>query len=40
MLDLVSKRNWFYLISGLLLVPGIISLLIPPRLKPGDPISA
>jgi preprotein translocase subunit SecF len=35
MLDLVAKRNWFYLFSGLLLVPGIISLMIPPRLKPG-----
>ncbi len=35
MLDLVSKRNWFYLISILFLVPGAISLLIAPRLKAG-----
>jgi preprotein translocase subunit SecF len=35
MLDLVGKRNWFFLASLLLLVPGVISLLIPPRLKPG-----
>jgi preprotein translocase subunit SecF len=35
MLNLVEKRNWFYLASALLLIPGIISLLIPPRLKPG-----
>ncbi|MBI5289043.1 MAG: protein translocase subunit SecF [Chloroflexi bacterium] len=35
MLNLVSKRNWFYLVSILFLVPGAISLLIPPRLKPG-----
>ena len=35
MLNLVSRRNWFYAVSILILVPGIISLLIPPRLKPG-----
>jgi preprotein translocase subunit SecF len=35
MLNLVEKRNWFYLASFLVLVPGLISLLIPPRLKPG-----
>ncbi|HYM16718.1 MAG TPA: protein translocase subunit SecF [Dehalococcoidia bacterium] len=35
MLDLVSKRNWFYLFSALLVIPGVISLMIPPRLKPG-----
>lgn len=35
MLNLVDKRNWFYAISIILLIPGIISLLIPPRLKPG-----
>jgi len=34
-LDLVGKRNWFYLFSFLLLLPGIISLLIPPSLKAG-----
>ena len=35
MLNLVGKRNWFYLFSFLLVMPGVISLLIPPRLKPG-----
>jgi preprotein translocase subunit SecF len=35
MLNLVAKRNWFFAASLLLLVPGIISLLIPPRLQPG-----
>jgi len=35
MLDLVGKRNWFYLASFLLVVPGVISLMIPPRLQPG-----
>jgi preprotein translocase subunit SecF len=35
MLNLVEKRNWFYLVSLIILVPGLISLLIPPRLKPG-----
>lgn len=28
MIDIVSKRNWFFLISLLLLVPGIISMLV------------
>jgi preprotein translocase subunit SecF len=35
MLNLVKNRHWFYLASFLILLPGIISLLIPPRLKPG-----
>ncbi len=35
MLNLVGRRNWFYLISFLLVIPGAISLLIPPRLQPG-----
>jgi preprotein translocase subunit SecF len=34
-LNLVAKRNWFYLFSFLVMVPGIISLMIPPRLQPG-----
>ncbi len=28
MIDIVSKRNWFFLISLILLVPGIISMLV------------
>lgn len=35
MIDFVGKRNWFYLASLLVLIPGAISLLIPPRLNPG-----
>jgi preprotein translocase subunit SecF len=35
MLDLIGKRNLYYILSLALLVPGIISLLIPPRLVPG-----
>ncbi len=34
-LDIVGRRNWFYLFSFLLLLPGVISLLIPPSLKIG-----
>jgi preprotein translocase subunit SecF len=35
MLDFVSKRNWFYLLSFIVLLPGAISLVIPPALKAG-----
>jgi len=35
MFDFVGRRNWYYLLSLLVLVPGMISLLIPPSLKPG-----
>jgi preprotein translocase subunit SecF len=35
MLNLVARRNWFYLFSFLLVIPGVISLTIPPRLRPG-----
>ena len=34
-LDIVGKRNWFYLFSILIMLPGVISLLIPPRLQAG-----
>jgi preprotein translocase subunit SecF len=34
-LNLVAKRNWFYLLSFLVIIPGVISLMIPPRLQPG-----
>lgn len=34
-LDLVGNRHWFFLISALVLLPGIIALLIPPRLELG-----
>lgn len=35
MVDIVGKRKYFYLISALILVPGIISLLIQPGLRLG-----
>ena len=35
MLNIVDKRYWYFLISFLIIVPGVISLLIPPALKPG-----
>lgn len=35
MFDFAGKRGWFFLLSILVLVPGIISLAISPRLKPG-----
>ncbi|MFH1141161.1 MAG: protein translocase subunit SecF [Chloroflexota bacterium] len=31
-MDLVAKRYWFYLLSIIVILPGIISLLIPPSL--------
>jgi preprotein translocase subunit SecF len=41
-LDIVGKRGWYFLISGLIILPGLISLIVPPGwaslnsgLKPG-----
>ncbi len=34
-MDIVGNRRWYFLISALLLLPGIISLIIPPALRPG-----
>ena len=34
-MDIVGKRKWFFLFSALIILPGIISLIIPPALKPG-----
>lgn len=39
-LDFVRKRGFYYVLSILVLVPGIISLLVPPSLKPGIEFSA
>ncbi|HEU0020481.1 MAG TPA: protein translocase subunit SecF [Dehalococcoidia bacterium] len=30
MLDIVGRRGWYFLISGLIILPGLISLIIPP----------
>jgi preprotein translocase subunit SecF len=35
MIDLVAKRKFFYLLSGLMVLPGFISLLLPGGLRPG-----
>ncbi|MCL5958733.1 MAG: protein translocase subunit SecF [Chloroflexi bacterium] len=35
MLDIVGKRYWYFLFSLLIIIPGMISLLIPPSLNPG-----
>jgi preprotein translocase subunit SecF len=40
MLDFVQKRNWYYLLSLLVLLPGVISLIVPPALKPGIEFSS
>lgn len=34
-MDIVAKRKWFFVLSALVILPGIISLSIPPALKPG-----
>jgi preprotein translocase subunit SecF len=35
MFDFVRNRKWFYLFSGLLILPGVISLVLPGGLNPG-----
>jgi protein-export membrane protein SecD/preprotein translocase SecF subunit len=39
-LDFVHRRGWYYLLSLAILIPGVISLLIPPALKPGIEFAA
>jgi protein-export membrane protein SecD/preprotein translocase SecF subunit len=39
-LDFVGRRGFYYLLSLAILVPGVISLLIQPALKPGIEFSA
>ena len=34
-MDIVGKRRWFFLLSGIVLLVSIISLGIPPALRPG-----
>lgn len=40
MIDFVGKRNWFYLFSLLVLVPGVISLILPGGLHQGIEFSS
>lgn len=39
-LDFVGRRGFYYLLSLAIMVPGLISLAIPPALKPGIEFSA
>ena len=34
-MDFVGKRRWFFLLSGILIIAGIISILIPPAFRFG-----
>lgn len=34
-MDFVAKRNWFYLLSLLVIIPGILSMAIPPSFRVG-----
>ena len=34
-MNIVGRRKWYFLISALVIVPGIISLIIPPAVRPG-----
>lgn len=34
-MDMVGKRRWFFLLSAIVILPGVISLLIPPALYLG-----
>lgn len=40
MLDFVGRRGFYYLLSLAILIPGVVSLLIPPSLKPGIEFTA
>lgn len=35
MLDLVSKRYWFFVLSAMIILPGVVSLLLPGGIRPG-----
>ena len=39
-LDFVGRRGFYYLLSLAIMVPGVISLVVPPALKPGIEFSA
>ncbi|MQF64650.1 protein translocase subunit SecF [SAR202 cluster bacterium AC-409-J13_OGT_754m] len=39
-MDIVSKRGWYFLLSSIIIIPGIISLLIPPAFSPGIDFSS
>lgn len=33
--DLVARRYWFFLVSAIIIIPGLVSLLLPGGLRPG-----
>ena len=39
-MNIVGKRRWYFIISALVIVPGIISLIIPPAVQPGIDFSS
>ena len=39
-MDIVSKRGWYILLSSIIIIPGVISLLIPPAFNPGIDFSS
>jgi len=39
-LDFVHRRGWYYLLSLAILIPGAVSVLIPPALRPGIEFAA
>ncbi|MDP6495857.1 MAG: hypothetical protein QGI09_10675, partial [Dehalococcoidia bacterium] len=36
MIDVVGKRGWYFLISALIILPGLISLIVPPGWASGE----
>jgi len=40
LLDFVHRRGFYYMLSLAIMVPGVISLLVPPALRPGIEFSA
>ena len=36
MLDVVAKRGWYFLFSGLLILPGLLSMILPPGWASGN----
>ncbi|MCZ6535207.1 MAG: protein translocase subunit SecF [Chloroflexi bacterium] len=39
-MDVVGKRRWYFLLSAIVLIPGIVSLFIPPAIKAGIDFSS
>jgi preprotein translocase subunit SecF len=40
LIDFVGRRNWFYLLSFLILLPGVVSLILPGGLRTGIEFSS